>query len=123
MTDQQHSAMRVPEVVTSIPVPEALVKAMFESIRRVEDGQTRHQQLLMDARERLIRMENTDHSAQIIALNDTIESLESRIQLLEDERRERMGMGKLLDAVVKFGPWLLAVLGMIVAFMVGERKV
>lgn len=122
MTDQIPGGMRVPEVVTTIPLPEALVKALFESVRRVEDGQTRHQQLLMDARERLIRMENTDHAAQIIALKDSIASLEVRIKLLEDERRERLGMGKMLDWAVKFGPWLVVMIGVIVAYIVGKPE-
>lgn len=123
--DERQQGERQTEVFTAIPLPEVMVQALLQSTRRVEQQLVRQEELLTDARERLIRMEQVDHTARISALETdlkvTKQTYDDRIKKLEHESIERRGMQKLVDWFVRYG-WVILV-GVVFAVLLGLDKV
>ena len=116
-----------PEIMMSVPESNAIMQLVLQFMRnqadqstRIEDRLSGTDTLLLDVRERLIRIEQADHAAQIRAAKDQLALLEGRLKKLEDDARERVGMQKLVDWVTKFGWMILFALAFVVIFGMGK---
>lgn len=123
MTEQ----MKTSEIMMSVPESNAMMQLILQFMRnqsdqsqRIEDRLTGTDTLLLDVRERLIKMEQADHAAQIRSLKENFTSLEVKIKKLEDESIERRGMQKLVDWFVRYG-WILLGIVAVVTWAIGER--
>lgn len=112
MSVSEDHALREAELLTLRQIANAL-----ENTNRRLEGM---QESLNDARERLVRIESTTVDATVADLSEKLGKALQRIDMLEADLDQRRGASKLVEALHKFGPWLLGMAAAVYTLMLGK---
>lgn len=115
--------------------------AMIEALRQIADTAKRTaagvegvQAEVRDVRERLIRIEASEFKAELAAAkgeierlrttaNAELEALDTRLDALELERAARSGAKDFADALLKYGPFAIALITALFVVLVATGRI
>lgn len=126
------------KIMTATEPADVATMAMIECLRQIADGNKKLNAVLegvqsevRDVRERLIRIEASEFKVELTAAKAEIERLrkedlakmDARVDALETERSERMGGVKAADALLKYGPFVIAFITALFVVLVATRRI
>jgi hypothetical protein len=112
--------------------------AIIECLRQIADnGKIANRQLegmqaeLRDVRERVIRIEASEFKAELNAVKAETERLRkedlsriaARVTALEMDKAERTGGTKFADALLKYGPFIIALITALFVVLVATKRI
>lgn len=116
------------KVMMAIPEPDAVREAQFFILRQIDEKLTKNEARmdrvvkdLHDVKERVVRIEGGNIPAQLDALRNDHKLLWDRVNVLEADRNARVGAGKFLEWIWRFGPWMLMVILAVWSVLRGEK--
>jgi len=129
---------RVDKLMVATEPADVAKMAMIECVRQLADnGKVMNKLLegmqaeLRDVRERVIRIEASEFKTELTAAKseidrirqDDLKKIDTRVTALEMDRAERTGGAKFAEAILKYGPFVIAVLTALFIVLVATRRI
>lgn len=90
------------------------LRQITDALKRLNERSDKQAELLVDVRERLIRIESNK-------VDSRVEDLERKVDELEADRNRRLGALGAAEWLSRFGPWLVAVFATVAAVIGWDR--
>lgn len=129
------------KIMTATEPADVATMAMIECLRQIADGNKKMGQVLegiqvevRDVRERLIKIEASELGVDVAQARAELaevrkeareerEKLKARIEKLEARDHERLGASKAADALLKYGPFAIAIVTAVFLFLVATKEI
>ena len=128
----------ISKIMTATEPADVAQMAMIECLRQIADGNKKLNSVLegmqveiRDVRERLIRIEASEFKVELSSAKaeidrlrkEDVKGLESRIHALETKDHKRDGAKGFADAILKYGPFIIALVTALFVVLVATRKI
>lgn len=118
------------KIMTAMDPSDVSQMALIECVRQVADnGKTTNRLLeqmqveLRDVRERVIRIEAGQLEVEVSEVKQTQTSLRTRIEALEAKEYQRAGARAAADALLKYGPFVIALVSALFVLLVATGRI
>lgn len=129
------------KIMTATEPADVATMAMIECLRQIADGNKKMSEVLegvqvevRDVRERLIRIEASDITSDVIQARAELaevraeakadrDALRTRVEKLEAKESEREGGKAAADALLKYGPFVIAIVTALFVILVATKEI
>ena len=119
-----------PKIMTAMEPADVSQMAMIECVRQVADnGKTTNRLLeqmqveLRDVRERVIRIEAGQLEVEVDEVKQHMTSFRGRLEALEAKENQRAGARAAADALLKYGPFVIALMTALFILLVATGRI